>query len=45
MSQPYTIASLASAAGVNVETVRYYQRRGLIPEPLSCDPRPGRIKA
>jgi Hg(II)-responsive transcriptional regulator len=25
-----TIGKLASAAGVNVETVRYYQRRGLI---------------
>jgi MerR family mercuric resistance operon transcriptional regulator len=29
----YTIGRLASAAGVNVETVRYYQRRGLIAEP------------
>lgn len=29
----YTIAGLAGAAGVNVETVRYYQRRGLMPEP------------
>src|SRR5579885_1026192 len=29
----YTIAALAGAAGVNVETVRYYQRRGLMPEP------------
>lgn len=34
--QSYTIARLASAAGVHVETIRYYQRRGLIPEP----PRP-----
>lgn len=33
MPQNYTIASLASAAGVNIQTVRYYQRRGLIPEP------------
>jgi len=31
-----TIGRLASAAGVNVETIRYYQRRGLLPEP----PRP-----
>jgi MerR family mercuric resistance operon transcriptional regulator len=31
-----TIGSLAKAAGVGVETVRYYQRRGLLPEP----PRP-----
>ena len=28
-----TIGRLAKAAGVNVETVRYYQRRGLIAEP------------
>lgn len=36
MSQSYTIGSLAAAAGVHVETIRYYQRRGLVPEP----PRP-----
>lgn len=28
-----TIAGLARAAGVNVETIRFYQRRGLISEP------------
>lgn len=28
-----TIARLARAAGVGVETVRYYQRRGLMPVP------------
>jgi MerR family mercuric resistance operon transcriptional regulator len=28
-----TIGGLAKAAGVNVETVRYYQRRGLLTEP------------
>jgi MerR family transcriptional regulator, mercuric resistance operon regulatory protein len=28
-----TIGGLASAAGVGVETVRYYQRRGLLAEP------------
>jgi MerR family mercuric resistance operon transcriptional regulator len=28
-----TIGGLAAAAGVNVETVRYYQRRGLLSEP------------
>jgi MerR family transcriptional regulator, mercuric resistance operon regulatory protein len=28
-----TIARLAEAGGVGVETVRYYQRRGLLPEP------------
>lgn len=29
----YTIAKFADAAGVGVETVRYYQRRGLLPVP------------
>ncbi|MDY6929006.1 MAG: Hg(II)-responsive transcriptional regulator [Pseudomonadota bacterium] len=29
----YTISQLARAAGVNVETVRYYERRGLIEQP------------
>ena len=29
----YTIGRLAKAAGVGVETVRYYERRGLIPQP------------
>ena len=28
-----TIAGLARAGGVGVETVRYYQRRGLMPQP------------
>ena len=28
-----TIGGLAKAAGVRVETVRYHQRRGLLPEP------------
>lgn len=28
-----TIGALAKAAGVGVETVRYYQRRGLLPRP------------
>src|SRR5256885_351248 len=28
-----TIGRLAKAAGINVETIRYYQRRGLIDEP------------
>jgi MerR family copper efflux transcriptional regulator len=27
------IGALASQAGVNVQTVRYYERRGLLPEP------------
>ena len=29
----FTIARLAAAGGVGVETIRYYQRRGLLPEP------------
>ena len=28
-----TIAKLAASAQVNVETIRYYQRRGLLAEP------------
>ena len=28
-----TIGALAEAAGVNVETLRFYQRKGLMPEP------------
>ena len=28
-----TIGALAEAAGVNVETIRFYQRKGLMPEP------------
>jgi len=38
MKKPMTIGRLAEAAGVNVETVRFYQRNGLIEEP----PRPGK---
>ena len=33
MNRTYTIGQLAAEAGVNVETVRYYQRRKLMPEP------------
>lgn len=33
MRDALTIGRLAKAAGVNVETVRYYQRRGLIEQP------------
>ena len=29
-----TIGGLAKAAEVNVETIRFYQRKGLMPEPL-----------
>ena len=33
MAERCTIGALAREAGVNVETIRYYQRRGLVPEP------------
>lgn len=33
MTQGLTISGLASAGGVGVETIRYYQRRGLLTEP------------
>ncbi len=31
----HTIGKLAQAAGVSVETVRFYQRRGLLPQPAA----------
>src|SRR5882757_8434535 len=33
MPERYTIGTLARRVGLNVETVRYYQRRGLVQEP------------
>ena len=33
-----TIGRLARAAGVHVETVRYYQQRGLVPVPATEGP-------
>ena len=33
MGADLTIGKLAEAAGVNIETIRYYQRRGLLDEP------------
>ena len=33
MGTELTIGKLADAAGVNIETIRYYQRRGLLGEP------------
>lgn len=33
MASALTIGKLAEAAGVNIETIRYYQRRGLLDEP------------
>jgi MerR family transcriptional regulator, mercuric resistance operon regulatory protein len=44
VQQNYTIGQLAAEAGVNVETVRYYQRRKLFPKPkrsLGCTRRYG----
>jgi len=32
--KPLTIGCIASQAGVNIETVRYYQRIGLVAEPI-----------
>ena len=34
MSSTMTIGRVAEAAGINVETVRFYQRQGLIEEPV-----------
>lgn len=31
--QTLTIGAFAKAGGVNVETIRFYQRKGLLPEP------------
>lgn len=33
MAQKLTIGKVAAAAAVNVETIRFYQRRGLLTEP------------
>lgn len=38
--QELTIGKAAREAGVNVETVRFYERRGLIKQPL-CVPEIG----
>jgi MerR family transcriptional regulator, mercuric resistance operon regulatory protein len=34
MGESLTIGILAKRGGVNVETIRYYQRRALLEEPL-----------
>jgi MerR family mercuric resistance operon transcriptional regulator len=34
-NQPFTFGQLAKASSVGVETIRYYQRRGLLPVPKS----------
>ena len=41
MPAQYTIGTLAKQAGVNVETIRYYQRRSLVGEP---DRPPGGVR-
>lgn len=33
MTRPLRSGQLATAAGVNVQTLRYYERRGLLPDP------------
>lgn len=33
MREPLRAGEVAAAAGVNVETLRYYERRGILPEP------------
>jgi len=33
VQQPLTISRLAAAGGVGVETIRFYQRKGLLPTP------------
>jgi MerR family mercuric resistance operon transcriptional regulator len=33
MPERFTIGTLAGQVGLNVETIRYYQRRGLVQEP------------
>jgi Cu(I)-responsive transcriptional regulator len=37
MSRHLTIGKLASATGVNVETIRYYERAGLVSPPARTD--------
>ena len=32
-SKPLNIGTLAKQAEVNIQTIRYYERRGLLPEP------------
>ncbi len=41
MSSTLTIGRVAKAAGVNVETIRFYQRLGLLAEPARP---PGRVR-
>ena len=32
-----TVSKVAKAAGVNIQTLRYYERRGILPEPERSD--------
>jgi MerR family transcriptional regulator, mercuric resistance operon regulatory protein len=41
MRETYTIGTLAQRTGVHLETIRYYQRRGLVGEP---DRPPGGVR-
>lgn len=36
-NKPLRIGTLAKRAGVNLETVRFYERRGLLPQPPRAD--------
>ena len=36
--KPYTIGSLARAAGVGIQTVRFYERKGLLAQPPRSGP-------
>ena len=42
MASSFTIGQLANEAGLSVETIRYYQRRRLFPEPKRLHGRPRR---
>ncbi|AYC31768.1 MerR family transcriptional regulator [Pseudomonas cavernae] len=33
MAKPFTISALSRESGVNLETIRFYERSGLLPEP------------
>lgn len=33
MNKPFTISALSKQSGVNLETIRFYERSGLLPEP------------
>lgn len=37
MPKPLTIGRIAKQADVHIETIRYYERRGLLPDPLRTE--------